>query len=180
MAREIKDEMREDPEDENVDELAGTDEANMFNPNLIKLDEETQKKLVAIIKEDYNNAMEARNKTDWGTNSFGDGVDFDAKYADLVTLYEGPDSLRPERWMCGRSLKIAQAIVETLVAKLFPAIWNEDLVRWRPTEHTDKARVESVNKIMPWVFDVWMKIEKDIMEITRACIMMGTVFVESY
>jgi hypothetical protein len=67
-----------------------------------------------------------------------------------------------------------------LVARLIPAVWNEDLIRWRPVEHTDKMRVDSVNKIMPWVFDTWMKVEKDIVEIVRACIMMGTVYVESH
>jgi len=178
--REIKDEiMGEAPNVDNVAE-SGTDEVNVFNPNLLKLDEEEQKKLVAIVKEDYDNAMSARQQTSWGSNEYGDGVDFDTKFADLINLYEGPDALRPERWMCGRSLKIAQAIVEMLVARLFPAIWNEDLIRWRPVETTDKPRVESVNKIMPWVFSVWMKIEKDIVNIVRACVMMGTSYVESY
>jgi hypothetical protein len=82
--------------------------------------------------------------------------------------------------MCGRSLKIAQAIVEMLVARLIPAVWDENLIRWRPVETTDKTRVEAVNKIMPWVLNTWMKIEKDIVEIVRACIMMGTVYVESF
>jgi len=178
--REIKDERgsNETPE-EGVTE-SGTDEVNVFNPNLLKLSEDEQKKLVAIVKEDYDNAMNARQQMNWGANEFGDGVDFDTKFADLVNLYEGQDSIRPERWMCGRSLKIAQAIVEMLVARLAPAVWNEDLIRWRPTETTDKSRVDSVNKIMPWVFSVWMKIEKDIVNIVRACVMMGTSYVESY
>jgi len=178
--REVKDEVRpENPEDESTDGGA-TDETNVFNPNLLKIDEETQKNLVAIIKEDYDNALQARQKTDWGTDRYGSGVDFDTKFAGLIALYEGDDELRPERWMCGRSLKIAQAIVEMLVARLIPAVWNEDLIRWRPVEHTDKARVQSVNKIMPWVFNTWMKIEKDVSEIVRACIMLGTVYVESF
>ena len=177
--REIKNEIRPDnPEDLETDGGA-TDEANFFNPNLIRLDEDTQARLVAIVKEDYTNAVEARQKTNWGTNDFGDGVDFDTKFAGLIALYEGEDSLRPERWMCGRSLKIAQAIVEMLVARLMPAVWNTDLVRWRPVETTDKPRIESVNKIMPWVFDVWMKIEADVVKIVRSCVMMGTTFVES-
>jgi len=179
--REIKDaEMRPDPDDTGQDVNAGSDEANMYNVHLIQMSPEDQQKLVAIVKEDYNNAMNARQKTDWGTDSFGDGTDFDTKYADLMTLYEGPDMLRPERWMCGRSLKISQAIVEMLVARLMPSVWKEDLVRWRPVEHTDKARVESINHIMPWVFDVWMKIEQDVVNIVRSCIMMGTTFVETY
>ena len=95
--REIKDEIRPDnPVDESTDSEA-TDETNVFNPNLLKLDEDTQKKLVAIVKEDYTNSLNARQKTDWGTDNFGEGTDFDTKFADLITLYEGPDMLRPER-----------------------------------------------------------------------------------
>lgn len=178
--REIKDEIRPDNPDTTEPAASATDEENYFNPNLLRLSEDDQKKLVAIIKEDYNNALQARQKTDWGTDKFGSGVDFDTKYADLIALYEGADEVRPERWMCGRSLKIAQAIVEMLVARLIPAVWDEGLIRWRPVEHTDKTRVKSVNDIMRWVFNVWMKIEKDIVEIVRACIMVGTVYVESY
>jgi len=178
--REIKNEIRPDNPDDLETDVGATDEANFFNPNLLKMGEDGQARLVAIIKEDYTNALEARQKTNWGTNDFGDGVDFDTKFASLIALYEGEDSLRPERWMCGRSLKIAQAIVEMLVARLMPAVWNTDLVRWRPVETTDKTRVESVNKLMPWVFDVWMKIEEDVVKIVRSCIMMGTTFVESH
>jgi hypothetical protein len=168
------------PDEENPEEHSGSDEANFFNPNLLKLDDDDQKRLVAIVKEDYDNGLNARNKTDWGTDKFGTGVDFDTKYADLISLYEGDDELRPERWMCGRSLKIAQAIVEMLVARLVPAVWNEDLIRWKPVEHTDKQRVKDVNDIMRWTFHSWMKVEADIVEIVRSCIMMGTVWVESF
>lgn len=185
MARDIKDELRpENPAMETdtdaSDSGGASDEVNVYNPNLLKLSEEDQLRLVKIIKEDYNNGMAARSQTDWGTDKFGTGVDFDTKYADLVRLYEGPDELRPERWMCGRSLKIAQAIVEMLVARLIPAVWNEDLVRWKPVEPTDKQRVDDINKIMGWVLHVWMKMESSVTEIVRAAIMMGTVFVESY
>ena len=165
---------------DSVEAEGATDEANFFNPLLLNLDEETQEKLVRIVKEDYDNGMRARDKGDWGTNRYGAEVDFDEKYAALINLYEGPDEVRPERWMCGRSLKIAQAIVEMLVARLLPAIWSEDLIRWRPVETTDKERVETVNKVMEWVFNVWMKIEKDVFKIVRACIMLGTTFVEPF
>ena len=111
-----------------------------LNPLLLDMSEEKQEELVQIIMEDYRNANEARAQTSWGTDSNGKGVDFDTKYADLVSLYEGDDVTRPEAWMCGRSLKIAQAIVEMLVARLFPAIWNEDTIKWKPVEFTDKER----------------------------------------
>jgi len=169
-----------EPQNEPDENIGASDETNFFNPLLLRLEKEDQDKLVKIIKEDYDNGMRAREKGDWGTNRYGAGVDFDEKFADLIRLYEGADEVRPERWMCGRSLKIAQAIVEMLVARLLPAIWSEDLIRWRAVEPTDKERVEAVNKIMEWVFNTWMKIEQNIYDIVRSCIMMGTTFVEPF
>ena len=162
--------------DKVVDEGTG---ANL-NPLLFQLDEEKQKALVSVIMEDYRNAMEAREQTDWGTDRIGKGIDFDTKYADLINLYEGPDEHRPEQWMCGRSLKIAQGIVEMLVARLFPAVWNEDMIKWKPVEYTDKRRTQDVNRIMKWVVEVWMKMRKDALDLVRTCISMGTVFTQPY
>lgn len=150
------------------------------NPLLLDLSEEQEEELVQIIMEDYRNANEARGQTSWGTDSVGKGIDFDTKYASFVSLYEGDDVVRPEAWMCGRSLKIAQAIVEMLVARLFPAVWNEDTIRWKPVEHTDKKRTEEVNKIMRWVIITWAKLRPSMLELIRASISLGTVFTEPY
>ena len=137
-----------------TDDDAASDEANFFNPILLNLDETMQMRLVKIVMEDFRNAKQAREKSDWGTDRFGTGTDYETKYAGLIALYEGDDEIRPERWMCGRSLKIAQAIVEMLVARLTPSIWNPDLIRWRPVEPTDRKRVEDVNVIMDWVLQM--------------------------
>jgi len=177
--RPIKDETRVDDMLEEPEASTATDEINL-NPLLLRLPEETQKTLVAIVMEDYRNAVQAREKKEWGTDSLGKGIDFDTKYADLIDLYEGEDKVRPESWMCGRSLKIAQAIVEMLVARLLPAVWNEDTIRWKPVEPTDKPRTERVNKIMNWVIRRWMKFERTVIEILRSCIMMGTIYVEPF
>ena len=76
---------------------------------LLQLSEEQQKELVAIVKEDYRNAIQAREKRDWGKQAGGDGegLTVDEKFAELIDLYEGADQKRPEQWMCARSLKIA-------------------------------------------------------------------------
>jgi len=164
-------------------ELADVEQpANMVeqNPLLLQLSEAQQSELVAIIMEDYRNALEARQQTSWGTDQNGKGIDFDTKYAKLIELYEGEDVERPEAWMCGRSLKIAQSIVEMLVARLFPAVWNEDTIRWKPVEFTDKKRTQAVNQIMRWVLVNWMKIRKDVLNLTRCTISLGTSFTEPY
>jgi hypothetical protein len=176
-SRGLKDDMRPD---ELTDEQDAPDQLTPLNPLVFDLEEEKQDELVAIIMEDYRNALEARNKTDWGTDVAGKGIDFDTKYASLVALYEGQDVQRPEDWMCGRSLKVAQAIVEMLVSRLFPAIWNEDTIRWRPVEYTDKKRVDDVNKIMHWVFVVWMKVRLQVLDMVRGTVSMGTIFTEPY
>jgi len=177
-ARDIKDEIR--PDDEPIDEDEGFGAGTPLNPLVFDLDEEKQEALVQIVMEDYRNSMEAREQTDWGTDVAGKGIDFDTKYASLIALYEGNDVKRPEDWMCGRSLKVAQAIVEMLVSRLFPAIWNEDTIRWRPVEYTDKKRTDDVNKIMDWVFNVWMKIRLEILDLVRGTIAYGTIFTEPY
>lgn len=174
--REIRNDKQEVVKEEETQEVK-----EPLNELLLDLDEVQQVNLVAVVMEDYRNAKEAREKTDWGTTKHGDGKDFDEKYADLITLYEGADEKRPEKWMCGRSLKIAQAIVELLVARLLPAVWNEDVIRWRPVERTDKKRVERVNKIMHWVLNVWMKMGQNFApEFVRVGIMMGSVITETH
>lgn len=158
----------------------GAAQVTPLNPLLLPVTKEQQEELVSIIQQDFDNAEEARKKTDWGTDKYGKGIDFDTKYANLIALYEGEDEVRPEKWMCGRSLKIAQSIVELLVARLYPAIWNENSVRWKPVEATDKVTVGQINKLMKWVIRTWMKMDKSVMLFARAAIMLGTVWVETY
>ena len=148
---------------------------------LLSLTEEQQKELVAIIKEDYRNAMEAREAKTWGKRSNdGLGMTFDEKYAALIDLYEGADEKRPEQWMCARSLKIAQAIVEMAVARLFPMVYNEDTINWRPVRWTNVQYTQLVNKMMFWVVTVWMKSRKDALLYIRNAAMLGTVFAEAW
>lgn len=148
---------------------------------LIQLTPEQQKELVAIIKEDYDNAMAARDKRTWGKKKDnGEGLTFDEKYSELIDLYEGADEVRPEQWMCARSLKIAQAIVEMAVAKLFPMVYNEDTIRWRPVRWTNVQYTQLVNKMMYWVITVWMKSQKDALMYIRNAAMLGSVFAEAW
>ena len=175
MARDVKDQRNFLEEDIEIPE-----ETLDLNPLLLQVDEEVQEELVAVVMEDYRNAMDARKQESWGTDKQGKAIDFDTKYANLLELYEGNDEIRPEEWMCGRSLKISQAIIEMIVARLFPAIWNEDLIRWRPVNFADKKRVEDVNDIMFWVTSVWMKMGRDVLTVIRESAMMGTSYIETH
>ena len=148
---------------------------------LLVLTEEQQKELVAIIKEDYDNAVAAREVKTWGKKTeSGEGLTFDEKYAELIDLYEGADEKRPEKWMCARSLKIAQAIVEMAVARLFPMIYNEDAIRWKPVRYTNKQYTQLVNQMMFWVITVWMKARAPALMYIRNAAMLGSVFAEAW
>ena len=176
MNRDLKEEQRPDAP---VDAEAPA-EPTQLNPLLIPLTEEQQEELVAIVLEDERNAEEARNKTDWGTSKNGESLTFDKKMAELFELYEGATVSRDEKWMCGRSLKIAQGIVEMLVARLYPAVMNEDSMRWRPVRDTSKQYVQDVNRLMEWVLLTWMKVRHDILMYCRHGISLGTVIAEPY
>lgn len=148
---------------------------------LLNLTADQQEELVAIIKEDYRNAMEARDKRSWGKRSNdGTGLTFDEKYAELIELYEGADEKRPESWMCARSLKISQAIIEMAVARLFPMVYNEDTIKWRPVRWTNRQYTDLVNQMMYWVVTVWMKSQKDALLYIRNAAMLGSVFAEAW
>lgn len=148
---------------------------------LLNLSAEQQEELVAIIKEDYKNAMDARQKKSWGKKSGdGMGIDFDEKYADLIDLYEGADEKRPEQWMCARSLKIAQAIVEMAVARLYPMVYNEDTIRWRPVRYTNKQLTQLVNRMMYWIITIQMKGRQTALQYIRNAAMLGSVFAEAW
>lgn len=172
-----------DPQDNPAlqDQSAAQRQVAPLDGLLIPLSEEQQKELVAIIKEDYDNAIRAREAKTWGKRS-NDGIDmnFDEKYAGLIDLYEGADEKRPEQWMCARSLKIAQAIVEMAVARLFPMVYNEDTIRWRPVRWTNVEYTQLVNKMMYWVITVWMKSQKDALLYIRNAAMLGSVFAEAW
>lgn len=169
-----------DPQDTLLQEVPETPPVPL-DALLLNLTDAQQQELVTIIKEDYNNAMEARDKRNWGKKSSdGTGLTFDEKYAGLIDLYEGDDEKRPEQWMCGRSLKISQAIIEMAVARLFPMVYNEDTIKWRPVRYTNRNYVELVNKMMYWVVTVWMKGQKDALLYIRNAAMLGSVFAEAW
>lgn len=149
-----------------------------LNPILLNLPPEKQAELTAIILEDFRNAKLAREKKTWGLSREKTQYTFDEKYADLYRLYEGDDEQRPENWMNPRSLKVAQGIVEMAVARLFPMVFNEDTIRWKPVHWTNKEYVQLVNRMMSWVINVWMKSRHDALMFVRHGVMSGAVFAE--
>jgi hypothetical protein len=136
----------------------------------IKIDAEMEKLLVETVIDDYKELEDRRLKRDYGTDSKGLSYTFDTKKKALDNLYYGKREPKntPWKYCSNRSLKIAMSIVDLIHCRMFPIVWNEDLIRYKPTEPTDKNKTERINKLMDfWVrvrvrakgfFDQWCKV----------------------
>lgn len=165
MARELKDIL--------LNENEKQPEGGM-NPQYqgMQLSEDQQKEVVDIVIQDYESAIDAREQKDWGGND-GEELTWDEKYGALSRLYEDQKAARPEKWMSNRSLRIAMAIVEMMFAKLFPAVWNPENMRWCLVEFTDKEKAERITKLMKWVVTVKMRLANVVKSGVKYCIKFG-------
>ncbi len=144
----------------------------MLNPKeslQIKIDSRMEKLFVETVIDYFKSAEEARNKKDYGTDSNSIALTFDTKIKNLKDVYYGrrqPKTI-PWRNCSNRSMKISMAIVEMLHSRIFPAVWNENLIRWKPGDSTDQSKTDRINKFMFWwvnvkskmhsFFDKWVK-----------------------
>ena len=122
----------------------------------IPLDEETQKLLVEIVLDDYHKAKADRLKVSYGTTSKGETLRFDKWLQSLKDLYNAeriPKTI-PWRFCSNRSLRIATSILDMIHSRLFPAVWNEDLARWRPGKQVDAPKATRIEKFMNW----WIRV----------------------
>src|SRR3990167_7988836 len=133
--------------------------APQLPPNSIQIaiDEDTQTSLTEAILSDYDSAQEHRNKQEYGNDSKGATLTFITWLEKLKRIYSGYREAKtvPWKFSSNRSLRIATAILEMIHARLFPAVWNESLTRWRPGETTDTPKVERIEKFMSWWVRVW-------------------------
>lgn len=123
----------------------------------IPLDEETQKLLVEIVLDDFHKAKGDRQKLDYGTTSKGESLRFDNWLKAIKDLYNAkriPKTI-PWRFCSNRSMRIAASILDMIHARLFPAVWNEDLARWRPGNVVDAPKATRIEKFMNWWIRVW-------------------------
>ena len=176
MNRVLKDELL--PEDQQgLEEIANSPE----NALQIPLTDKQQKELIEIVLEDFKNAEDARKQVgvnSWGINYQGVDKDWEGKYELLLKKYEGFTDAPLKPWMSSGTTKICTAIVELLHSKILPAVWNDNLINWKPVEATDKETVERVNKLMTWVVRVSMKMRKDVDDIIKYIVKLGTCIVK--
>lgn len=135
----------------------------------IDADDDLQQTLVDIVLDDFDKAKNDRAKRDYGITSKGEKLVFDDWLTRLKDLYNGdriPKSI-PWKFCSNRSLRIATSVLDLLHARLFPAVWNEDLTRWRAANYFDVPKTERITKFMNWwirvhtplrpFYDLWVK-----------------------
>ena len=135
----------------------------------LQVSENMEKHLVQLILEDYNASKSGRLSADYGQDSKGKKLDFDGWLKGIRDLYNSrrdPKDI-PWKFCSNRSLRMATSILDMIHARLFPAIVNETLLRWKPGETTDQPKVERISKLMHWwiwvhsrmrrFFDMWLK-----------------------
>ena len=123
----------------------------------IPVDERTQELLVEIILDDFNKAKGDRLKKSYGTTSKGETLRFDAWLKSIKDLYNAeriPKTI-PWKFCSNRSLRIAASILDMIHSRLFPAVWNEDLARWRPGKSVDAPKARRIELFMNWWIRVW-------------------------
>lgn len=122
----------------------------------ISIDEEMQKTLVEVVLDDFEKAKADRGKRDYGITSKGETMRFDEWFKAIKDLYNGnriPKTL-PWKFCSNRSLRIGTAILDLIHARMFPAVWNEDLTRWRAGMSVDVPKSERISKFMSW----WVRV----------------------
>jgi hypothetical protein len=135
----------------------------------IAVTESIEKQLVDIVMEDWRAAKVARDKRDYGLESKGGAINFDKWLKGLRDLYNArrePKDI-PWKYCSNRGLRLAASILDMIHSRLYPSVLNEELLRWRPGEKTDQAKVERITKLMHWwcfvhsrvrsFFDIWVK-----------------------
>jgi len=160
-SRDIRDQREEEPEEETVNPLRGKLQ--------LKIDENMERRLVEIIRSDYDAAKQARNDKDYGISSKGEKLNFTSWYRGLKDLYNArrePKTV-PWKFASNRSLRLATAIVDTIHARIYPTIVNQELLKWNPGEVKDTPKVDRIDKLMNWwvwvrskmqgFFDIWLK-----------------------
>jgi len=72
---------------------------------------------------------------------------------EIIDLYEGKRKKKKDPFPgCANvSTMLVAMVVELLHSKLFPAVYNDDLVHWIPQEKTDSKTAGKISKFMKWV-----------------------------
>lgn len=147
----------------------------------VPLSDDMQITLVDVIMDDFSSAQEYRNSKDYGITDKGEGLRFDEWFKRMKELYSGyriPKTI-PWKFCSNRSLRIATSILDMLHSRLYPAVWNEDLCRWRPGTFIDTPKAERISKFMDWWVRVWSPLRSFYDGWVKYCAGFGDVLTET-
>lgn len=73
--------------------------------------------------------------------------------AKVRKMYEGIREPKSDPWKnCANvSTQVVNMVVELLHSRLYPSVWNDNLIYWKPMENNDIPNIENVAKFMQWV-----------------------------
>lgn len=186
MAFEQKQEMREGG-DMGMDSAMPDPMTSMMSqqapPSIQITDEETlQDTLAEVVLDDYEKAKNDKGERDYGKTSKGEELTFDSWFKAIQDLYAGNREAKtiPWQYCSNRSLRIATSILDLIHSRLFPAVWNEDLTRWRPGKDIDAPKAERIKKLMDWWVRVYSPLKPYLDLWTKYTAGMGDALTESY
>ena len=182
MGVERKEEMRAEGQGDTLMDEPKINEPSSENSIQITLDEDMQKTLVEIVLEDYEKGKHDRDERDYGMSSKGEQLSFDTWFRAIKDLYAGNREAKTIPWQfcSNRSLRIATAVLDLIHSRMFPAVWNEDLTRWRPGKDIDAPKSERITKLMDWWIRVHAPLKSYLDKWTKYTSGLGDCLTESY
>ena len=179
--RDIRDEAQGMPADPGMADPSLAEPQPAQDSIQLALDARMQKVAARIVQEDFRAARDAREAQDYGRDAKGTQLTHERWLKDLVDLYFGQREPKetPWKYCSNRSMQIAMAILDTLHARMFPAVWNEDLLKWKAGSTAFTDRVERIEKLMAWWVRVRCKLRDFYDRWTRHSIAFGRVLTES-
>lgn len=151
-----------------------------LNPLQLPITKNIESLITETVLDCFSSAEDARNKKVYELDDKGNSVTYNDKITLLNDMFYGKRKPKevPWKYCSNRSMKIAMAIIEMLHSRMFPAVWNEDLVRWRPVEQTDKTKTERTTKFMDWWVRVWTRMKTFYNRWVKVCLAYGDSLVE--
>ncbi len=183
-AVDIKNEMRGETPEAPTNGSSPMDAFQQSSPQSIQIQvsDDMEKMLVDVVMDDYDTAKSDRSKREYGISSKGEKLNFDEWFKRIIDMYNGdriPKTI-PWRFCSNRSLRIATSILDLLHARLFPAVWNEDLTRWRAGTFVDTPKAERITKFMDWWIRVYNSLRPFYDNWTKYTIGLGDSLTETY
>ena len=97
-----------------------------------------------------------------------------------IDLYEGKKAPKniPYPGCSNLSTMVTTTACDLIHSKLFPIVWNDELIYWKGSEQHDKEIANSIRNLMRWVVQSDMKMQDDVDDITGRLVVDGTIAIK--